>query len=329
AGSPPPARPFFMSPGYTAFVAVCARAATALERSLPFAVKPADVVAAVQIAADVLAAALVALLAARWFGELPALVAGLLFALLWPQIVFPTRILDATLGSALVALLMVRLAALDERPTALRSGGAGLLVGLLATLRATPLAFVPVELALLAWRGRGDGARRIAGRAALFLLGVALPIVPVAWRNASVGGEAVPLTSSFGVNFFIGNARGTDGRFMSLSQMPLAPGRFDDDPTDGRFERSAAEDAQDRRGRLLSASEVSTFWSALAWSEIAAAPATAVARYARKLWLFLDAFETPQVDNVYFLARYAPPSLAWLAHGSRIFWPLAWFGLLL
>src|SRR5262249_38620929 len=103
AGSPPPARPFFMSPGYTAFVAVCARAATALERRLPVPVKAADVAIAVQVAADVLAAALVALLASRWFGELPGLVAGLLFALLWPQVVFPTRILDATLGSALVA----------------------------------------------------------------------------------------------------------------------------------------------------------------------------------------------------------------------------------
>src|SRR5262249_28379154 len=159
AGSPPPARPFFMSPGYTAFVAVCARAATALERALPVPVKAADVVVAIQIAADVLAAALVALLAPRWFGELPGLVAGLLFARLWPQIAFPPRIPAATLGRARVALLRVEPAALDGRPSAARCGGAGLLVGLLATLRATALAFVPVELALLAWRGRGDGAR--------------------------------------------------------------------------------------------------------------------------------------------------------------------------
>jgi tetratricopeptide (TPR) repeat protein len=325
AGTPPPARPFFMSPGYTAFVAACARVAT----SIGSAPTPAAVVVALQVAADVLAAALLAVLATRWFGVGPGLVAGLLFALLWPQIVFTTRVLDATLGSALVALLMVALAALDGRPSGPKLVGNGLLVGLLMTLRATPFAFVAAELALLAWRGRSDGALRVARRAAWFLLGVALPIAPVAWRNFHVGGEAVLLTSSFGVNFFIGNAAGTDGRFMSLNQMALAPGRFDDDPTDGRFERSAAAFAQERSGRRLGAGEVSAFWSGLAWKEIGAAPWTAAFRYLRKLGLFVDAFETPQVDNVYFLARYAPPSLAWLAHGSRLFWPLAWFGLLL
>jgi tetratricopeptide (TPR) repeat protein len=317
-GTPLPARPFFMSPGYTAFVALASLVAKA----------PAALIIALQVAADVAACVAVAALALRWFGLGSGLVAGLLLALHGPQILFTTRILDATLGSALVALLAWRIAAVEEKPTAARLVVAGLAVGLLATLRSTALALLPLPLLFLAWRWRGDGLVRVAGRGALLLIGVALPIAPVTWRNATAGGEAVLLTSSGGVNFLIGNAPGTDGRFQSMNELPLAPGRFADDPTDGAFERSVAEFAQERSGRKLTAKGVSDFYADLAWAGIEKAPLSDwFGRLARKAWLFANAFEVPQVDNVYFLARYLPAWFAPLAYSSSLLWPLAWFGL--
>jgi tetratricopeptide (TPR) repeat protein len=318
-GTPLPARPFFMSPGYTAFVALCARLSTT----------PAGLVIALQIAADVAACVAVAELARRWFGAAAGLVAGLLLALHGPQILFTTRILDASLGSALVALLAWRLAALDETPNAARLLGAGVVIGLLALLRSTALALLPAPLLWFAWRWRGDGIVRGAGRAALVLLGVALPIAPVTWRNATASGEAVLLTSSFGVNFLIGNAETTDGRFESLNELPLAPGRFADDPTGGAFEQSIDEFAQQQTGRRLTAKEVSAFYADLAWKQIGKAPGDWIGRLARKGWLFANAFEIPQVDNVYFLTRYLPAWFAPLAESSRLFWPLTWVGLVI
>ena len=317
AGRPLPARPFFMSPGYTAFTALCSL----------LSATPAALAVALQVAADVAACVVVAALALRWFGAVAGLLAGLLLALHGPQILFTTRILDASLGSALVALLAWRVAALEERPTAARLVVAGLILGLLATLRSTALALLPAPLLFFAWRWRRDGGARVAGRSALLLLGVALPIAPVTWRNATSGGEAVLLTSSFGVNFLIGNAPGTDGRFETLNDLPLGRGRFADDPTDGAFERSVADFAQERSGRKLTAKGVSDFYADLAWAGIAKEPLDWIGRLARKAWLFGNAFEIPQVDNVYFLARYLPAWFAPLSESSRILWPLAWFGL--
>lgn len=316
-GTPLPARPFFMSPGYSAFVALCSRLATS----------PAGLIIALQIAADVAACVAVAELSRRWFGAAAGLLAGLLLALHGPQILFTTRILDATLGSTLLALLAWRLAALDERPNAARLLGAGVVIGLLALLRSTALALLPAPLLWFAWRWRGEGLAPVARRAALLLLGVALPIAPVTWRNATAGGEAVLLTSSFGVNFLIGNAETTDGRFESLNELPIAPGRFADDPTGGAFEKSIDEFAQEKSGRPLTAKEVSAFYSDLAWRQIGKAPGDWLGRLARKGWLFANAFEIPQVDNVYFLARYLPAWFAPLAESSRLLWPLAWVGL--
>lgn len=317
AGRPLPARPFFMSPGYLAFVALCSR----------LSLDAAALAVKVQVLADVAACVGVAALALRWFGVAAGLLAGLLLALHGPQILFTTRILDATLGSALIVLLAWRFAALEERPTAARLVITGLVVGLLATLRSTALALLPLPLLFLGWRWRGDGGARVAGRMALLLLGAALPIAPVTWRNATAGGEAVLLTSSGGINFLIGNAPGTDGRFQSMNELPYAPGRFADDPTGGAFERSIDEFAEERSGRKLTAAEVSRFYADLAWKEIGRAPLDWIGRLVRKALLFGNAFEVPQVDNVYFLARYLPWWFVTLAESSRLLWPLAWFGL--
>src|SRR5262249_5107438 len=150
-GTPLPPRPFFMSPGYTALGALASLVAKA----------PATLIVALQVAADVAACVAVAALALRWFGLRAGLFAGLLLALHGPQILFTTRILDAALGSALVALLAWRVAAVDERPTAARLVVAGIVVGLLATLRSTALAMLPLPLLFFAWRWRGDGVVRV------------------------------------------------------------------------------------------------------------------------------------------------------------------------
>ena len=252
----------------------------------------------------------------------------MLLALHGAQILFTTRVLDATLGSFLVAALAIACDRLEPGAPARRFALAGLLVGLLALLRSTALVFAPVVL-VAAWRcGRVGGLRARVRDCAAFALLTAIPIAPVTLRNVASGGEPVLLTSSGGVNFLIGNARGSDGRFTSLNHFSFGRGRFDDDPTDGRFELSTRRFAEAVERRSLSARETSRFYARLAREDIAAAPLGWAALLARKLFLFVNSFEVPQIDNLYFLAR-AVPWLGVAAESSRLLWPLALFGLLL
>ena len=76
-------------------------------------------------------------------------------------------------------------------------------------------------------------------------------LLPVAIRNAAVGGGFYLTTSQFGSNFFIGNNPASDGTYMSLRPGRGAP----------EFERlDATELAQKAVGRTLTPGEVSDYW---------------------------------------------------------------------
>lgn len=334
AGTEDATRPFFLSPGYTAWVGAWlgaghgqeARDSSRWVLSESARTKMLRVWKA-QIGLDVLTCVLVALAAYPLAGR-AALLAGLLLALHSTSALFAIRLLPATLGSFLVAVVLWLLV----RPWAARRRwwlAVGVALGLLAVVRANALLCVPLLLGGLAFPARGRGRREIALQCAAFLTGVGLVILPVTVRNVLRSSEAVLLTSSGGVNFYIGNSRASDGRFISLNQLPLAPGQFADDPTDGAFERSTAAYAERSLSRPLSASEVSNFWMRQARSEIAADPAGWVRLLASKVLLLLSGFEIPQIDNLYFLADTQLPALRgpWL-YSSRWLWPLGALGVL-
>jgi tetratricopeptide (TPR) repeat protein len=69
----------------------------------------------------------------------------------------------------------------------------------------TALLIVAFALKLLFGRVRGRQ------RAGLFILGLSVPLVASLAHNYAVSGRTVPVTSSFGVNFFIGNNTESDG----------------------------------------------------------------------------------------------------------------------
>jgi Flp pilus assembly protein TadD len=173
-----------------------------------------------------------------------------------------------------------------------------------------------------------QGWRLWAKRSALLAFGSAITIAPVTLRNLITGSDAVLISSSGGVNFYLGNARESDGRFISLNQLPLAPGRFDDDPSRGRFERSIHSYAEEKTGRGLRPSEVSSFWAELARREIGSDFWGWIKLLTRKGFLFFNAYEIPQIDNLYFLSGYLPVLKGPLSMVSRMLWPLALFGFL-
>lgn len=318
-GAGPPARPFFMSPGYTGFVAAF---------SLAFS-DPRQALVIAQIILDALACVLTAVAAGRLFGPVAGPVAGILLALHGPAILGSTRLLPESPAAFLVAALLVVLPRGEREATPRRILAAGFLLGLLGLLRANALLFAPFLAAGVLPRRRGEWMRPAAWRLGACAAGIAAALAPVTLHNILAGGDLVLVSSSGGVNFYIGNAPDADGRFVSLNNLALAPGRFRDDTTLGGFERSVQAFAEDRAGRALEPSEVSSFWFNLTLEGIAREPLRWAGLLLRKTYLYLNAFEIPQVDNMYFLARSIPFPGSALAESSRVIWPLGLAGLFL
>jgi len=280
----------------------------------------------VQIAIGSVACGVLFLAGERFFSRKAGIAAGLLLALYPSAIFFDATIQKTVLGGLWIALLLLVLALVHERATFGRWLAAGIVLGLSMLTREETILLVP---AIALWgvfvprseasvvvttRGkpcavgtpRGEAsavvtahretrlvrARGMAG----FLLGLAVVLVPVAARNAHVGGEFVLTTSQAGPNFYIGNGPHADGTYV-----PLVRGRGDT-----QFEREdAVKLAEAAEGRALTPSEVSSHWFRAAFAFITSEPGRYVALVARKVALLVNAFEVPDAEDLYFYERFS------------------------
>jgi tetratricopeptide (TPR) repeat protein len=104
-------------------------------------------------------------------------------------------------------------------------------------------------------------------------------------------------TSQAGQNFYIGNnPLNTTGSYYPPPSVRPDP-RFEE--IDFRAE------AEKQSGRKLSASEVSQYWSDLAWKHITGDPTFAEMMFLRKFMLFWNDYEVPDNLNMYLLERWS------------------------
>ena len=124
--------------------------------------------------------------------------------------------------------------------------------------------------------------RQAWGPAILFVVGLALFLLPVAARNAAVGGGFYLTTSQFGSNFFIGNNPRSDGTYMALRAGRGAP----------EFERVDAKAlAEQAVGRPLSPADVSNYWFGRALAYIRSEPGQWLRLMVRKASLLVNTSE--------------------------------------
>src|SRR6185503_12093845 len=220
-------------------------------------------------------------------GRRAGLIAGLMLALYAPAIFFDGLLQKSVLDVFFVCLALLIVATVEtaehaehaeknkvpnkslrslRSPRLSRWWALGLTMGGLALTRENALALIAVLLlwaAFAPWNQRRLGAQG-ARAVAAFLIGLAVVLVPVAARNAYVGGGFFVTTSQFGPNFYIGNNRNADGTYQSLRFGRGAP----------EFERQDATDLAERTvGRSLSPGEVSSFWTDRALDFITSEPA--------------------------------------------------------
>ena len=254
-----------------------------------------------------LAPPLIALLAHPLLGRRGALLAGLLAALYAPAQLYAPELLPATIALLLNLLLLLVLFRAEEGGRVLPAAGAGLLLGLSALARPTILLFLP--LVLLRWRRRW--------RSGLFLLaGTLVALAPATIHNLR-GGSLVLISANAGMNFYLGNHAGADGKSAAAPELPaetaLAHGAS----------RALAEAAA---GAPLDDGAVSRYWlgRGLAW--LRAEPAGAVRLWLRKTYYLLNDREI--ADNIDFgAAAELSPALRWLPLRFGLLLALAAVGL--
>jgi len=227
--------------------------------------------------------------------ERAGLVAAALAAVYGPFLFYDVQLLKESLAVTAASFLLWALAAAQAGGGAGRWIVAGTLLGVLALLRENALLLVPFLLPL-AW-SRESGARASARRTCALLLGLALPLFPVALRNGLVGGDFLPTTFQGGVNFYIGNNPAADGTYR-----PIVPGK----QIPELERREPVRLAEQELGRTLDPAEVSSFWlrKALGWA--AAHPGAFLRLQIRKLRMFWSWYEWPDAVDYYWVCGLSP-----------------------
>ena len=227
--------------------------------------------------------------------------AGIIAAVYWPFIYFDGELLTVGLEIFLDVGLLLVLTLAGRRASLALFLAAGAVWGLSAIARPNVLAFAPAVVAWL-WIAVPEAGRAIPRFRAgvLTFAGAALVILPVAVRNYVVAGEPVLVTTSGGVNFFIGNNPGSTG---TSAAMPGArPGlrkMFED------TRRIAERDL----GRKVSASEEADYWYAKAFAWIRSNPLAWSKLMLRKLRFFWSPLELGNNLPITVVARLSAVSV--------------------
>lgn len=162
-------------------------------------------------------------------------------------------------------------------------------------------------------------ALRLAMPPGFFVLGIALVLGPVAWRNYRVGGELALTTVQAGPNFYIGNHDGATGRYIALKPGAEWP------PLE---QRAATELAEAETGRSLAPREVSHYWLGKSWDYIKHQPLDWLGLLLHKWALVWNAYELSDTESYTLYAH-----LSWLLgvcgklNHFGVLWPLAAVGL--
>jgi 4-amino-4-deoxy-L-arabinose transferase-like glycosyltransferase len=136
------------------------------------------------------------------FGELPALIAGLVFALYPPLIYYTAELTTESLFLFLLSAVLFVFYQGGKEPSALRCFSLGVLTGLAALCRPNGLMLVPaIGLAMwLTMRSRGQALRRVI----VLGLAVAMVVLPWTYRNYRLYHKFVLISTNGGNNLWFG-----------------------------------------------------------------------------------------------------------------------------
>jgi tetratricopeptide (TPR) repeat protein/uncharacterized membrane protein len=268
-----------------------------------------------------LACVLLGLAGARLFSTRVGLIAGLGLALYAPAIFFDALVQKSVLDVSFVCLTIWLLSGLVSEPRRRQSWFLlGLVMGGLTLTRENAIVFSGVALLwALARRDAGEWKQRVA-TAGVFVLGLAIVLLPVVIRNSVVDRGFYLTTSQFGPNFYIGNNANADGTYMSLRFGRGSP----------EYERQdATEIAEEATGRRLTPADVSGYWTGQALAFIRSEPIAWMTLLGRKTALLWNRTEMLDTESQHSHAEWSPALrlLGFIGHFGVLV-PLALLGVI-
>ncbi len=303
-------QPFYISPLYIYFLAIIYKI---------FGHAP-DAVRMVQFALGAGTAVLTFFTAIRFFGKTIGVIAGLLTAVYAPLIFFEGNLL----GTAVVTFLLIAgicslVYAVADWSGYLLTFLSGLFLSLAVTGRPNLLLLIPVPLIYLYLR-RSEFGNRVVGFSALFLLGVAVPLILTGVHNKAAGGQFSLVPTHGGINFYIGNHDDATGVWT-------APEGIEASVSAINLEQSR-EFAEQALGRELTSAEVSRFWYQKAFNFIVKNPLQWLRLLLKKFLLFWSGYDTPLNFDYYFHQQFSSLLKIPLLN-LMVYMPLTIFGLII
>lgn len=273
-----------------------------------------------QILLSVASCWLVFSIAARAFDRRVGAVALAASAVYGMFLYFANELLAVTLVVFLDLLGLALLLRAMAVPRRVMWWWAGVVFGLSAIARPTILPFV---LAATVWivvvRRKSGGMRAALLEAGFFVLGIALPIAPVAAHNFMADGDLVLVAANGGVNFYIGNNPASDGITAGI------PGTRED-RLGGQEDqvRIARESLQNLRA---TPAEVSGYWFRRGLGHIVDSPGWALRHTAYKALILFNAREISNNRAIEFVTRHSW-IFSWASLGFGVVFPFAVAGLI-
>jgi tetratricopeptide (TPR) repeat protein len=257
-------------------------------------------------------------LAKRLFGEKIALWAGLALSLYGTMLFFEGELLAPVLIVFLNLLLVLSLISVIDRPTWWRAFLTGLLLGASALAMAVvlPFALVIIIYGLAHFRRMKEKPSwgKLVALGVCFVLGIALVISPVTYRNWKEG-DPVLISYNAGVNFYIGTGQDYD------QKAGIRPGY--------QWQEIMKEPI---KAGYTKASEQSAYFVDKGLKIIAQDPLGYLGLLAKKLYLYANGNEILRNQEIYPFRQYSPLLyfLVWkwgVAFPYGILFPLAVVGL--
>ena len=232
----------------------------------------------------VLSCLLVYALARHAFGEQVGRIAGVMAALCGSLLYFEGELLAVPVEVFLNLLLLYGLLLAWRRERGRDWVLAGFIAGLAALTRPNILLFIAAFCAWALWHRRTSACRSLL----LFIIPIALVILPITYRNWTIEPDLVFISSNAGVNFYIGNNADYE-RTVSLR-----PGM--------QWEDMIAEPAH--WGHETAAAR-SAFFFGKAFDYIAAQPLDYLGLLCKKGFLFWNGPEAKRNQDIYYARQHS------------------------
>lgn len=255
-----------------------------------------------------------------FFSRSAGFIAALIAALYGPFLFFGGMVVGETLATFLTCLAFLFLLLFQRTEHIVHAFLGGICIGLTMLLRGNMLVSLPFILAwVFIYFNKQMPLKRFL-YAIVVVAGVAFAVLPIIARNYIYAKDVVPIAASGGLNLYIGNAYGADGKYRSVERVG------------GNAEqmlKNSVMIAEKIAGRTLKPSEVSRYWASETFASIRShGIAPLIGLMGKKFFMFWNAYEFPDIWDYQFFREYIPLLRMPLA-GILLIVPLAAVGVYL